>query len=541
MKNDRTPTMIDRRSLLKAGSAMAVLGAMGGTVALAEDAAAPAQGGTITHALASFPTNLASFLSTGTPQNTVCPKIFEGLIAYDFDIKPMPALAESWEMSPDGLTYTFKLRSGVKWHDGQDFSSADVAFSIATLKEVHPRGRNTFSTVTAVETPDATTAIFKLSAPKPFLLAALAGSETPMIPKHLYEGTDLKENPHNNNPVGTGPFKFNSWEVGNYIILDKNPDYWDKPKPYVDRVIFRTFTDIGSRVVGLESGEVDLASSEVVPIADLARLAAMEHLAVNDNGFAYVPTIANLHFNLMRKEFADKRVRQAVAYMIDREFVAKALWYGRAIPNYGPFSPLSKQWYATDLPTYPNDQAKAEALLDEAGFPKDGSGKRFSVTLDFYPDEPAYRTEVEYVKQQLGKVGIEVTIRSQDVSAYVKRIFTDHDFDFTADGYSTQFDPAVGVQRYYYSPLYNKGIPFVNPLGYNNPEVDKLLEDASIEVDEKKRYDLYYKFQHIIADELPVLPLVGPVKFAVYNKRVQDAIVTSNGVFGTLANAHIVG
>ncbi len=132
-----------------------------------------------------------------------------------------------------------------------------------------------------------------------------------------------------------------------------------------------------------------------------------------------------------------------------------------------------------------------------------------------------------------------MTIRAQDVSAYTTRIFTDHDFDCTVDGYSTQFDPAVGVQRYYYSPLYDKGIPFVNPMGYNNPEVDKLLEDAAIEVDEKKRYDLYYKFQHIIADELPVLPLVAPVKFAVYNKRLKDALPTSNGVFGTLADANI--
>jgi peptide/nickel transport system substrate-binding protein len=529
-------TVINRRTMLQIGGAAAAAGLLG-PKAFAQTGR---QGGTITHALASFPTNLASFLSTGTPQNTVCPKIFEGLLAYDYDIKPMPALATSWEASPDGLTYTFKLRPGVKWHDDKDFSSADVAFSIMTLKEVHPRGRNTFSSVTAVETPDATTAVIKLSSPKPYLLAALAGSETPIIPKHLYEGTNLRENPHNNKPVGTGPFKFNSWEVGSYVILDKNPDYWDKPKPYVDRIVFRAFTDIGSRVVGLQSGEVDIASSEVVPIADLARLEAMDHLVLNDKAFDYVPTINNLHFNLMRKEFADKRVRQAIAYMMDRQFIAKALWYGRAIPNYGPISPLSRQWYATDLPTYPVNQAKAEALLDEAGFRKNASGKRFSVSLDFYPDEPAYRTESDYVKQQLSKVGIEVTIRAQDVSAYTKRIFMDHDFDFTMDGYSTQFDPAVGVQRYFFSPLYNQGIPFVNPMGYKNPEVDKLLEDASVEVDEKKRHQLYYKFQHIIADELPVLPLVTPIKFAVHNKRLKDALPTSNGVFGTLADAKII-
>lgn len=537
MKDHKTDLGIDRRTLLKAGTALAAVG-MFGPAAFAQEAA-PQAGGTITHALASFPANLALFLSTGTPQNTVCTKMYEGLLAYDHDIKPMPALAESWEVSPDGLTYTFKLRSGVKWHDGADFSSADVAFSILTLKEVHPRGRNTFNTVTDVETPDANTVVVKLSAPKPYLITALAGSETPIIPKHIFEVGDIKENPHNNNPIGTGPFKFNSWEVGNYVILDKNPDYWDAGKPYADRVVFRVFTDIGSRVVGVESGEVDIASSEVVPIADLARLATMEHLAVDDAAFAYVPTINNIHFNLMRKEFADKRVRQAVAYMVDRDFIAKALWYDRALPNYGPISPLSKQWYATDLPTYANDQAKAEALLDEAGFPKDANGKRFSITMDFYPDEPAYRTETEYLKQQLGKVGIDVTIRAQDVSAYTKRIFTDHDFDCTVDGYSTQFDPAVGVQRYYYSPLYNQGIPFVNPMGYNNPEVDKLLEDAAVEVDEKKRYELYYKFQQIIADELPVLPLVAPIKFAVYNKRLKDALPTSNGVFGTLADANI--
>jgi peptide/nickel transport system substrate-binding protein len=532
---------ITRRSLLFSSGLTAAGISLGRSFAFAQgNAASTKTGGTVTVGMASFPTGLAGFLSTGTPQNTVCPKINEGLLAYDFDMKPIPKLAVGWSVSPDGLAYTFKLRPGVKWHDGKDFTSADVAFSIMTLKEVHPRGRNTFSTVTEIRTPDPLTAVVMLSEAKPYLLLALAGSESPIIPKHVYEGTDLRNNPANNAPVGTGPFKFKEWAVGSHIILERNPDYWDKPKPYVDRVIFRIFTDLGSRVVALEAGDVDMASSEYVPLADLGRLSKLPQLAVQTEGFSYVPTINNIHFNLKNKYLADQRVRQAFAYAVDREFIAKTLWYGRALPNYGPISPLSKDIYATDLPTYKTDLKKSEALLDQAGYSRSAGGTRFKLMMDFYPDEPAYRTETEYLKQQLAKIGIEATIRAQDVSAYTKRIFTDHDFDFTVDGYSTQFDPAVGVQRYFYSPLYNKGIPFVNPMGYNNPDVDKLLEVAAVEVDAEKRRELYRRFQHVIADELPILPLVAPIKFYVYNKRIADAVTTSNGVFGDLADVRVV-
>lgn len=190
--------------------------------------ATPKSGGTLTIATTGAPVYLNSALSTSGTEALLSPKLYDGLLDYDYGMIPTPQLAESGSISEDGLRVTFNLRAGVKWHDGTPFTSEDVRFSIMeVLKEFHGRGKATFASVTAIETPDDLTAVFVLSASTPWMMSALNAAESPILPSHLYKGTNILENPANMAPVGTGPFRFGSYTPGETLILDRNPDYWD--------------------------------------------------------------------------------------------------------------------------------------------------------------------------------------------------------------------------------------------------------------------------------------------------------------------------
>ena len=207
------------------------LAAVAGGLIAAGACAQTRSGGTLNWIIASEP---ALFVPLTTSAGSSCdlgPKVVEGLLTYDYQLNPKPLLATAWSVSKDGLQYRFDLRKGVKWHDGNEFTSADVAFSILVLKQYHPRGRSTFANVESVRTPDAHTAVIVLSKPAPYLLTALSGTESPIVPKHLYEGTDVQNSKYNREPIGTGPFVFKEWVKGSHVVLERNPNYWDKPKP----------------------------------------------------------------------------------------------------------------------------------------------------------------------------------------------------------------------------------------------------------------------------------------------------------------------
>lgn len=496
---------------------------------------AQTRGGTLNFVVTPEPTALVDLATTATNVLKVSPKVVEGLLDYDFRLQPKPSLATSWEVSDDSRKFVFHLRHGVKWHDGKPFTSADVAYSIQTLRQVHPRAKTTFANVTDIATPDPYTVVITLSKPAPWLLKAFSLSETPIVPKHIYDNTDVLGNPANNAPIGTGPFRFVKWVRGSYIEYERNNDYWDTGKPYLDRIVVKVISDPAARTVAFEDGSVDLSGDSPVPLSDVQRLKGDPKLALETRGYEFQAGVARIEFNLDNPVLKNLKVRQAIASALDREVIRKVIYYGYATPLASPIIPSNPYYDPTPTP-YPFNVERANALLDEAGYPRKADGTRFALTVDPLPIGDLPTRTAAYVKSALARVGITVTVRSQDLSAYLKRIYTDRDFDFSINGMSNLFDPVAGVARLYTTSNFRRGVPFTNGSHYSNPEIDQLFTQVAEETDETKRKQLFSQIQRILERDLPDINLVSPQYLTVYSRTVHNHTISPDGVSASFAD-----
>jgi peptide/nickel transport system substrate-binding protein len=496
--------------------------------AAATATAAPVRGGTLNWLYYPDPGSalIAINTSSGTGQ-AIGPKTHEGLLTYDHDLNPKPLLATAWEVSPDGLKYTFHLRQGVKWHDGQDFTSADVAFSILRLKEAHPRGRITYAHVTEVQTPDPHTAIIVFEKPAPFLITAVSSSESPIVPEHIFKDIKPADGETLEQVVGTGPFLLKEWVPGSHLIYERNPNYWEPSLPYLDRVILHVILDPAAREAALETGEIDIGAN-AVPLADVARLQANPKLQVDTTTYAYSGPQQQLFFNWDNPDLRDKNVRLAVANAIDLEGLVKVALYGLGQVSPSPISVALPKFYDPSVTAHAYDPKLAEQLLDKAGKPRGSDGKRLKLRLTNNPfNPPAY---AQYIKGALQKVGIDAEILSFDLPTYLNTVYKDRAWDLVIESLSNTFDPTLGVQRAYWSKNFKIGLPFSNASHYANPDVDALLEAAAIEPDEGKRRDLWYKFLHIIHDDAVSVDLVAAGAQIVAAKKVRDFAPGAEGI-----------
>ena len=496
--------------------------------------AADIDSGTLKFVLSPEPPFLLTAINTALQMGMVTSKVMEGLLYLDNELKPQPLLAQAWDISPDGLTYTFKLRPNVKWHDGQPFTSADVSYTILeVLKKVHPRGRSAFAKVTAVETPDPLTAVIKLSQPAPPMLTALASSyESPMVPKHLFAGTDPSANPYISKPVGTGPFVFKEWKKGDYILLEKNADYWQAGKPRLQRIVFRIISDASARAASFETGEGHIGGLSPVPLTDMPRIAKNPALSIETRGYAYMSPYMLMEVNLRKPPLNDVRVRQAIAHAIDRTRMTQVVWLGYGQPAVSPIPSQVTTFHSTDLPKYEFNIDKAKKLLDDAGLKPGANGIRFKITHDFIPFGSEYQRTGEFIKQQLNRVGIDVELRSQDLPSFFRRAYTEYDFDTTSLYYGAFADPTQGVQRLYWSKAIQKGVVFTNNTGYNSPEMDRLLEGAQGENDPVKRKALYLDMQRLAMTDLPVIPLMETRFLTISSSKLKNHTVSADGIIG---------
>jgi peptide/nickel transport system substrate-binding protein len=498
-------------------------------------------GGTLVQITHPEPPNLAPYISTAGPISQVTAKVFDGLLEYGFDLKPKASLAESWTVAPDGKSITFKLRGDVKFHDGKPFTSADVQFTVMdVLKKNHPRGIATFRDVTAVDTPDATTAIFRLANPAPYIMKALASSESPMLPKHVYGQGDIKAHPNANQPIGSGPFKFVEWRRGELVRLDKNPDYWRKGLPYLDRVVVRFIADASTRTAALEKGEAHVAGLGAVPYSDVKRLSATRTLEISLEGTEMISPMVELVINTKQAPFDNPKVRQAINYAVDRRFVARNVWFGYARPAKGPissnFEPAGLFSAGTDY-MVDDRLARANKLLDEAGLPRKADGVRFEITHDITPYGEGWQRFGEAVQQQLQQVGIKVSLRYEDLPKWLKRTYTDYDFTLTSNFLFNLADPVLGVHRGLHSDRIKPGTVFVNGSRWSSPETDALMDKASVAMNDAERGKLYAELVQRVTEASPVIYVIELRYPTVIDRQFQKVIDTPLGIYGNFATA----
>ncbi len=472
-------------------------------------------------------------LISGSATAIVGTQIFASPLRYDDKWKPHPYLAESWAISDDGLSVTLKLVKGAMFHDGRPITSEDVAFSVMTVKKYHPF-KSMFAPVERVDTPDPQTAVIRLTRPHPAILLAMSPSLLPILPKHIYgDGQDLKTHPANLAPVGSGPFRLVKYEHGKQILLRRNPDFFIPGRPYLDQIVIRLEPDPKAQMIGIKRQEAHLVPL-FLDLEALEKLAKSEHLIVTSKGYEGIGAINWLAFNLLRKPLDDKRVRQAIAYAIDIDFIIRYLHRGRSRRAPSPISPDSPFYDAT-VPMYRGDLEKARTLLDQSGYPIDRDGKRFSLTLDYIPVVPSQQKNVAlYIKRQLSKVGIHVAVRrSKSFPAWAQRI-GNWDFDMTMDLVYNWGDPVIGVDRTYLSRNIRKGIVWSNTQNYRNNRVDRLLDEAAREMDPVRRKKLYREFQRILTDDLPIV-WINTVPFhTIYHRLLGNPPVSVWGVHSPL-------
>ncbi|MBM4333670.1 MAG: ABC transporter substrate-binding protein [Deltaproteobacteria bacterium] len=439
-------------------------------------------------------------------------QIFASLLQFDENFRPRPYLAKKWEISPDGRTYTFHLEKGATFHDGKAITSADVAFSLELVKKNHPMGELIFGAIEKVETPDAYTAIFKLPHPFPAYLAANHPYFFPILPKDIYSEGEIRRHPANVKPIGSGPFKFVEWKKGQYLILDRYQDFFRKGRPYLDRIIMEFIADAASRTIALETGAVHLTWGGRIPLSDIPRLEKMPHLVITTKGNEAIGTRGILQINHRKPPLDNLKVRKAIAHSIDKNFFIDFL-SGYARPAAGPLR-YTNPFHNPNLPQYEYDPAKANQMLDEAGFKKGTDGNRFTLSLSFYPGG---KPGGEFLRTQLRKVGIQATLRPPpDYATWVGRISNwEYELDWAPVGDFAE--PVIAIDSVFTSKNIKK-IPWTNTMGYSNPEVDRLCSEARVELNLEKRKKLYNRVQEILMDELPVIWVIDFEMPTLYNK-----------------------
>jgi peptide/nickel transport system substrate-binding protein len=444
-------------------------------------------------------------------------QVFNGLIRYDKDLHYEGELAESWEISDDGLVFTFHLRPGVKWHDGEPFTAEDVLFSYQKLLDpdvATPYGAD-YERIKKAEVLDPMT--FRVTYEEAFA-PALDSWSMGIIPKHLLEGKDINSDGFNRNPVGTGPYKFKQWLTGQKIVLTANEEYF-KGRPNIDEYIYRIIPDQATMFQELKARGIDVMGLN--PLRYM-RQTDTDFFGENfrkyrypSNGYTY------LGYNLKDPKFSDKRVRQALAHAINKDDIVKGVRLGLGSPATGPYPP--HYWaHNPNVKTYPYDPEKARAMLKEAGWEdrdqdgildREGAPFKFTIISNLGNDERKQSAEI--IQQNLKQVGIDVKIKIVEWQAFINQFVDKRRFEAIILGWSIGIDP----DNYLMWHSSQTGPNQYNFVSYKNDEVDRLLIEGRSTFDQKKRKAIYQKVHSILAEDQPYCFLFVPDALPIIDAR----------------------
>ncbi|MGQ0540037.1 MAG: ABC transporter substrate-binding protein [Gemmatimonadaceae bacterium] len=480
-------------------------------------------------ALDSDPGHLNPAITTNGGVHTASALLYNGLLTLDDSLTPRPELAERWEVEDGGARYRFHLRHDVRWHDGKPFTAGDVKFTFdSVLLKFHARTRASVApSLLRIDAPDDTTVVFQFRRPYAPLLQQLDVVEAPILPRHVFAGTDPLKNPANVAPIGTGPFRFVSYRTGSEIRYAANDDYF-AGAPAIRDLALRVIPDASTQVIALEAGEVDWLFNAPGPDRErLARNPRVQFLytTVSPGGSNCLTTLG---FNLDRPWFKDVRVRRAVAHALNRQQFVERVLFGSGRVATAPISSGIAFAHADDLQLPVYDTARAARLLEAAGWRRTdddvrvahavlgiADGTRFVVGFKALPGQMTYG---ELLRAQLRMVGIDLRLEPLEQAVFVNVVFTARDFDTAIASYCNGMDPEIGVRRQYVSSSIAP-VPFSNMAGYRNATMDGLFDSAGSALDMTERRKVYHQIQEQALRDQPYVWLVETVNVRAYTTR----------------------
>lgn len=477
-------------------------------------------GGTLISAMTGEPSGLISMIAGESASSAISSNIFNTLLKYDKNLELEGDLVESWDISSDQKTITFKLKPNLKWADNNPLTSADVLFTwqaVIDEKTASPYASD-FQLVKKAETPDPLT--FTVTYEQAYAPALDSWAGLQILPKHLLQGQDLHTSAFARNPVGSHYYKLDSWTNGANLKLSRNPNSV-LGQAKIDQLITRIIPDNSAQFLELMADNIDymgldpIKYSRIVP----ARPELKQKLALYKelgNSYTY------MGFNLKRKPFDDIRVRRAINYAIDKQEIIDGVYLGLGINIASPYKPGTR-WSNPALSPYPYDPAKARALLKEAGFQDtdgdgilDRDGKPFSFEIVTNQNKEREKSAV-LIQHRLKDIGIDVKIRAIEWASFISRFIKTGDFDAVVLGWGLGLDP--DQYNIWHSSQQAPGQ--FNFIGYNNPAVDKLLEQGRLELDADKRMKIYHEFARLLLEDSPIVYLSAGYGLTAIHQRVK--------------------
>ncbi|WP_102958112.1 ABC transporter substrate-binding protein [Mangrovicella endophytica] len=486
----------------------------------------PVMGGRLNMGLLVEPPGLDPFHQAADARIRVTVLMYQGLFYESPEGRAEPLLAESYEVSDDGLTYTIKLRQGVVFHTGKEMTAEDVAYSYNYIRD--PKngspGAGDFATVKSVEVVDPSTVRFSLSVPNAALPMALGNKYGAVVPAGTFDDENAR-NLMNVQSFGTGPFKLVEFTPNSHIVLDKNEDYWDKGMPYLDGIDFAILPNSASMLVALQNQRIDLVAlarpQDVKQVEGVAGLSIERWPSLGQ---------ASIDLGAETKPLDDVRVRQAISLAVDKKQIMQA-----SVGDYGTVlgtvpAGLQEHWgLALDkVPMQGPNIEKAKALLAEAGHP-DGFTLKLTTINGYDWMDPAAVT----LRQQLGAIGITLDIQKVDLGVWINS-FRSSQMGFTFNDWATQPDPNLLFYRHFHRKP--DGADFRN---WANDEASALLDSGRAEADPAKRREIYDKFQTILADTAPTIMLFSPDHITVRGEKVQNYVQHPTGWYYGLARTYL--
>lgn len=461
--------------------------------------------------------NLIPILASDSASHSIAGLIYNGLVKYDKDMNIVGDLAESWDISDDGLVITFHLRKGVKWHDGKPFTAKDVLYTYqVTVDPKTPTAyAGDFLKVKKAEVLDDYT--FRVTYDKPFAPSLISWSSA-VLPRHLLEGQNITKSSLARHPVGTGPYLFKEWLAGQKIVLVSNADYFEG-RPYVDGHVTRIIPDMATMFLELRARNIDMMG--LTPL-QYTRQTENNLFRQSFDKYRYLAfAYTYLGYNLKHPFFADKRVRQAISYAINKEEIISGVLLGLGKPATGPYKPGT--WaYNENVKTYSYNPQKARELLRAAGWTKtnnDGflekDGRPFTFELITNQGNETRQKCAEIIQRQLKEVGIDVKIRILEWAAFINDFINKRRFEAVILGWTIPLDPDA-YDVWHSSKTAPEELNFIS---YKNPEVDALLEKARSTFDQKLRKKYYDRFQEILVEDQPYTFLYVPDELVIISKR----------------------